>query len=46
MKTAYLEAGQLLDYWAATAVGYEPIHQPDSAEGSRVASRVRTDRHT
>lgn len=36
MKIAYLEAGPLLDYWAAVAAGYEPIYQAESAEGPRV----------
>ena len=35
-KIAYLEAGPLLDYWVAMAAGYDPVYQPDSAEGPRV----------
>jgi hypothetical protein len=33
MKIACLEAGSLLDYWVAMAAGYDPVYEPDSAEG-------------
>lgn len=36
MKIALLDAGPLLDYWVAEAAGYDPVYQPDSAEGPRV----------
>jgi len=32
-KIAYLEAGPLIDYWVAMAAGYDPVYQPDGAEG-------------
>jgi len=35
-KIAYLDAGPLLDYWVAMAAGYDPVYQPESAEGPHV----------
>jgi len=35
MKIAYLGARPLLDYWVTEAAGYNPVHQPDTAEGPR-----------